>query len=186
MTTPSFPYFASSIALASLTLTLAAACASSPSISSGHDDGPPATVASVQQSNTPPSIDFPCGDLEIACSPKAWACGTDGVLAQHCFASPPPPSRHCCGQAQDPPPCTPIANPCANDDACNGRQKCGRVSDGCGGFVQCGGCMEPGYVCGAANRCRFDHCAPDCGSCPDGLLCSLVQDSDGCVSCGCN
>src|SRR5258708_976142 len=109
----------------------------------------PPVAPPVEPKDLPPSLGFPCGDLEARFTNTTWACATDGVFAQHCFASPPPTNRNCCQGPTPPPPpkCVPNPNACRNADRCNGNRKCGLVPDGCGGTVQCGGCDAPGYAC---------------------------------------
>ncbi|WP_041454245.1 hypothetical protein [Anaeromyxobacter sp. K] len=83
---------------------------------------------------------------------------------------------------------------CTPADCAAAGASCGQVSDGCGGFLQCGGCPE-GQTCGGggtANACGAPACHPatcqslgkncgqvddgcggrlECGSCPQGQVC---------------
>jgi hypothetical protein len=95
-----------------------------------------------------------------------------------------------------PPACTPL-----DMGACSGR--CGKLPNGCGGTLDCGGCAT-GLVCGSNNMCQSTGCTKttcpaqgatcgtiadgcggtlDCGTCQTGQVCGLFTPNQCALTC---
>ena len=76
------------------------------------------------------------------------------------------------------------APPCTNQVACQGMnyKYCGRIGDGCGGIMDCGGCPA-GQVCGGGARPACAAAArtacPDTCDSPGGRFCGKIGDGCG-------
>ncbi|MCG3172011.1 MAG: hypothetical protein GMKNLPBB_00156 [Myxococcota bacterium] len=70
--------------------------------------------------------------------------------------------------------------PAAKDPACAG--KCGKISDGCGGLLECGGC-KAGEACGVktANLCS---CAPENNTCANRVCGTFKNNCGDMIQCG--
>lgn len=134
-----------------------------------------------------------CADLGFECGQVWLGCG---ARTNKTDCGPCPASEVCNDSLHV---CEPRCTPAPKAEICKARgAECGPVSDGCGGMVDCGGCLKAGEQCGIsgiANLCSapppsvncisfgYDCLLPgeklttacgetvSCGTCPSGQVC---------------
>ncbi|HXU69430.1 MAG TPA: hypothetical protein VN947_08875 [Polyangia bacterium] len=127
-----------------------------------------------------------CGELGYQCGMAWLGCGPETNLTDcgGCPAGANPvcnPYFHTCEPSCTPPDTVTL---CATAKSKRGVE-CGIISDGCGGYVDCGGC-QAGFACGAQgdpNRCEPQEAPTECEA--TGRTCgTITSECGGTVNCG--